>query len=75
MSKEALDKPNPVERRIVIVGGASEVLDDALKEFIVEWLVPTLVEEYIRIHSKGPMHGDARDIDPNAQELNLNAGS
>ncbi len=75
MSKEALDKPNPVERRIVIVGGASEVLDDVLKEFIVEWLVPALVEEYIRIHSKGPMHGDARGVDLNAQELNLNAGS
>jgi hypothetical protein len=75
MSKEALNKPNPVERRIVIVGGASEVLDDALKEFIVEWLVPTLVEEYIRINSKGPMHGDTRGIDPNEQEFNLNAGS
>ena len=75
MRKEALDKPNPVERRIVIVGGASEVLDDVLKEFIVEWLVPTLVEEYIRIHSKGPMRGDARNIDINAQESTLNAGS
>lgn len=75
MSKEALNKLNPVERRIVIVGGASEVLDDALKEFIVEWLVPTLVEEYIRIHSKGPMHGAAQGIDLNAQELNLNAES
>lgn len=40
MSKEALNKPRPLERRIVIVGGASEALDDALKDFIVEWLVP-----------------------------------
>ena len=75
MSKEALDKPNPVERRIVIVGGASEVLDDALKGFIVEWLVPKLVDEYIRIHSKGPIDGGARGVDLDAQELNLNAGT
>ncbi len=75
MSKQALDRPNPVERQIVIVGGASEVLDDALRGFIVEWLVPALVEEYIRIHSKGQMHCDARDVHINAHESTLKAGS
>jgi len=45
MSKETPKKPNSVERRIVFVGGASDPLDDAMKDFIVEWLVPSLVKK------------------------------
>jgi hypothetical protein len=52
MSGKAQQKPDSIERRVVLVGGASEVLDDALKDFIVEWLIPVLVEKYIRIHSE-----------------------
>lgn len=53
MSGRAQKEPSPSERRLVLVGGAREVLDDAFKDFIVEWLVPALVEEYIRFHSNG----------------------
>jgi hypothetical protein len=59
MSKKNLDKPNSFKRRLVIVEGASEVLDDTLKDFIVEWLVPTLVDAYIRVHLQAAIHGDA----------------
>ncbi len=52
MSGRAQQKPDQIERRVVLVGGASEVLDDVLKDFIVEWLVPALVEKYICVHSK-----------------------
>lgn len=51
MSRRAQQGPSPAECRIVIVGGATEVLDDAFKDFIVECLVPALVEEYVRIHA------------------------
>ncbi len=75
MSKTTLDKPNPVGPRLVIVGGASEVLDDALKDFIVEWLVPTLVDEYIRIHWQDAIHGDMWSVDLDTLKLNSDAGT
>ena len=58
MSKAAQDKSNPVSTRIVIRGDGSEGSDDAVKEFIDEWLVPTLVEEFIRVRGKPAMPFD-----------------
>jgi len=60
MSKAAQDKSNPVSPRIVIHGDASGGSDDAVKGFIDEWLVPTLVEEFIRLRSKPRMFVDQR---------------
>jgi len=52
MSGKAQQKRDPIERQVVLVGGASEVLDDVLKDFIVAWLVPALVDKYVQLHSQ-----------------------
>lgn len=58
MSKVAQDKSIPVSPRIVIRGDTCDGSDDAVKGFIDEWLVPTLVEEFIRLHRKPGMSVD-----------------
>ena len=50
MSRKTRNSRSSGDHTIVFVGGASEDLSDTLKSFIEEWLVPTLVEEYIRLH-------------------------
>lgn len=60
MSKTAQAKSNPVSPRIVIHGDACEGSDNAVKGFIDDWLVPTLVEEFIRLRRKPGVSEDQR---------------
>ncbi len=43
-------KPRSVEPRLVICGDNTKSVDDTIRALIEEWLVPALVEEYIRLH-------------------------
>ncbi len=74
MSKEVPEKTNSAQRNIVVIGGAREVLDEGLKDFIVEWLVPALVEEYLRLHRKLPTRGEGQgqDAEFGSHEPDLN---
>lgn len=58
MSKSAQDKSNLISPRIVIRGDACDGSDCAVKGFIDDWLVPTLVEEFIRLQKKPGMSVD-----------------
>jgi hypothetical protein len=50
METDRHNKPGLVEPRLVLCGDSTESVDDAVKALIDEWLVPALVEEYIRLH-------------------------
>lgn len=43
-----------VEPQLVICGEAGKSVDDVIRALIDEWLVPVLVEEYIRLHQSDP---------------------
>jgi hypothetical protein len=50
MGTAARYKQKQVEPQLVLCGGASKPVDDAIKTLIEEWFVPALVEEYIRLN-------------------------
>ena len=75
MSRRAQQKSSSPERRIVIVGGATEVLDDQFKDFIVEWLVPRLVEEYIHVQLKSPLCQGGRISDLSGQRSGMGSAT
>lgn len=70
MSKTAQDRSNPLGPRIVISVSGGQESDAMLKGFIDEWLVPALVEDYIRRHQKpaAPVH---RNTNSDAQKSKI----
>jgi hypothetical protein len=58
MGEAGRNKSNSETPRIVIHPSVFGGKDERLKVFIDEWLVPALVEDYIRSHSKAVVSAD-----------------
>ncbi len=61
------NKQRSVETQLVICSEATRSVDHTVKVLIDEWLVPALVEEYIRLHQSNP--------DENGNPLTANPAS
>ncbi len=58
MARATVDKRRAVEARLVIRRADGPQVDAALKALIEEWLVPALVDEYVRLrHVSAPPCG------------------
>lgn len=64
----AREKPKSVAARLVICDESSRDPDEVVKSFISEWLVPTLVEDYLRSHQLGPEEYWRQTIESNLPE-------
>jgi hypothetical protein len=61
------DKPRAVVSKLVFRNESTDYGDEVLRSFIDEWLVPALVEDYVRLHQLGTKKEEHRQVDPGLQ--------
>ena len=62
MGSTAKVKKRTLEPQLLICSADNQPVDDVVKALIDEWLVPALVEEFIRLKQQGSIKRDHRWI-------------
>ena len=57
-------RKRPGEPRLFFSGAVDELVDEAVKALIEGWLVPMLVEEYLRLKGQSRSPHDSGDTKP-----------